>query len=326
MKDLEPITREETMLAKVAGQDVPTLEPVTREEYFLAKAGGQDVPELEPVTRKEYFLADVIEAIESGGGGDLGEKTITANGTYNASDDSLDGYSKVMVDVQGASGYTNLDIVERTPIIGDVVHTSGNQNQLLTGMFFKTNIKSFMSTVIVGADQGLYAFRACPELVSVSLPNMDINNNSKLNYCFCESAKLESVSLPKVKSTGTNIFQNCTSLTTVNMPAYTSVTSYGFSGCTALQHIDLPACTRLNTYAFDGCTSLTALVLRSYTLCVLANVNALQNTPLRGKNGYSGHVYVPSSMIASYQSASNWSTLVSNYPNLFAAIEGSEYE
>lgn len=72
MKDLEPITREETMLAKVAGQDVPTLEPVTREEFFLAKAAGQDVPELEPITREEYFLADVIEAIESGGGGGTG--------------------------------------------------------------------------------------------------------------------------------------------------------------------------------------------------------------------------------------------------------------
>lgn len=105
MKDLEPITREETMLAKVAGQDVPTLEPVTREEYFLAKAGGQDVPELEPVTRKEYFLADVIEAIESGGGGgsDLGTKSISENGTYKASDDDLDGYSKVTVSVPASA-------------------------------------------------------------------------------------------------------------------------------------------------------------------------------------------------------------------------------
>lgn len=31
----------------------------------------------------------------------LGEKTITENGTYNASDDGLDGYSKVVVDIQG---------------------------------------------------------------------------------------------------------------------------------------------------------------------------------------------------------------------------------
>ena len=45
------------------------LKPITREETMLAKAAGQDVPTLEPVTREEYFLSDVIEAIESGGGG-----------------------------------------------------------------------------------------------------------------------------------------------------------------------------------------------------------------------------------------------------------------
>lgn len=46
------------------------LKPITRDETMLAKAAGQDVPTLEPVTREEFFLADVIEAIESGGGGD----------------------------------------------------------------------------------------------------------------------------------------------------------------------------------------------------------------------------------------------------------------
>ena len=104
MKNLKPITRQETLLAKVAGQDVPDLVPITRDEFFLAKAAGKDVPTLEPITREEYFLADVVEAIEGGGGGsDLGTKTISANGVYKASDDSLDGYSKVTVDVPASA-------------------------------------------------------------------------------------------------------------------------------------------------------------------------------------------------------------------------------
>lgn len=42
---------------------------------------------------------------ESGGGGStLIEKSITANGTYNASDDDADGYSKVTVNVSGSGG------------------------------------------------------------------------------------------------------------------------------------------------------------------------------------------------------------------------------
>ena len=40
----------------------------------------------------------------SGGGSTLGTKTITANGTYNASSDNLDGYSQVTVNVSGGGG------------------------------------------------------------------------------------------------------------------------------------------------------------------------------------------------------------------------------
>lgn len=54
---------------------------------------------------------------ESGGGGGGGstliEKSITANGTYNASDDSADGYSKVTVNVSGGSS-KNTQTVQST--------------------------------------------------------------------------------------------------------------------------------------------------------------------------------------------------------------------
>lgn len=44
-----------------------------------------------------------------GGGSTLGTKSITANGTYNASDDSLDGYSSVTVNVPTGSTINNQD-------------------------------------------------------------------------------------------------------------------------------------------------------------------------------------------------------------------------
>lgn len=40
-----------------------------------------------------------------GGDAKLGEKTITANGTYSALADELDGYSKVIVNVPVDTGY-----------------------------------------------------------------------------------------------------------------------------------------------------------------------------------------------------------------------------
>ena len=49
-------------------------------------------------------MAAAIESISGGGGGStLIEKSISANGTYNASDDSADGYSKVAVNVPASA-------------------------------------------------------------------------------------------------------------------------------------------------------------------------------------------------------------------------------
>ncbi len=49
-------------------------------------------------------FVSAINAISSGGGSTLTIKSITANGTYNASDDSADGYSQVTVNVPIGSG------------------------------------------------------------------------------------------------------------------------------------------------------------------------------------------------------------------------------
>ena len=56
-------------------------------------------------------MVDEIESISGGGSSTLIDKTITANGTYSASDDSADGYSSVTVNVPtggGASSWTKV--------------------------------------------------------------------------------------------------------------------------------------------------------------------------------------------------------------------------
>ena len=123
MADLTPETREEMLLD---GQD---LEPVTRKEQFIRKIydDSQEIPE--PVTREEWFLKKAgegtspvtIESLTATSNGEysetgkayspvtvavpLGEKTITANGVYNASDDGLAGYSKVTAGVVPIYGF-----------------------------------------------------------------------------------------------------------------------------------------------------------------------------------------------------------------------------
>jgi hypothetical protein len=119
MSEITPITREEKLWN---GED---LEPLTREEMYIKRIFDktQTIPD-KPLTRKEILM----EKAGEGGGGDvtikqlsvtangtyseegtayspvnvavpLAEKSVTENGTYNASDDSVAGYSKVNVNV-----------------------------------------------------------------------------------------------------------------------------------------------------------------------------------------------------------------------------------
>lgn len=79
--------------------------------------------------------------------------------------------------------------------------------------------------------------------------------------------------------------------------------------------------------AFANCYKLQTLVLRkTASICTLANVSAFKNTPMNGYNSLTGTVYVPSALIATYQTATNWSTLYNAGTVNFVAIEGSEYE
>lgn len=65
MPDLEPITRLEEYLSKLAGDDVAVPEPITRVEKFLAYIAGEADSKPTPITRIEKFL----DAIGQGGGG-----------------------------------------------------------------------------------------------------------------------------------------------------------------------------------------------------------------------------------------------------------------
>lgn len=269
-----------------------------------------------------YSASDEGKVVSNGALVAQTSDTVTANDTY---DTTL--INSLTVNVSGSSGYSIEDIIERSSITGAVVYNTGTQTKLLTGHMINTHITSFSSTKLTDAEQGVRAFYNCTELLSVSLPNLDINNTGKMIECFGYCTKLTTASLPKFKNGNSGMFTHCTALTTVDFSACTTVPQNTFEYCSSLQTLDLPVCTKINNTAFNNCTSLNALILRKSSVCALNNQNALQNTPLRGYGGtYSGHVYVPSSLIASYKTASNWSSIYAAYSDIFKAIEGSIYE
>lgn len=254
--------------------------------------------------------------------------TTYANTVTGASDTTLsDAVATLANGYGGGGGFSVDDIVSRN-ITGDIVY-SGSHTYLTDGLFTYTAIDSFTSSTITGAERGIRAFFYCNNLKSISMPNLAIGNNTaKLMEMCYRCTNLESAYLPNMATNwGNSMFEGCSKLTDVNIDACVTLPQSTFRYCESLQIIDLPNCTRLNNTAFDGCYSLETVILRSPTVCAINHVNALQSTPLRGYGGtYSGHVYVPSALLETYKTTTNWSTLYASYPNIFETIEGSIYE
>ena len=67
------------------------------------------------------------------------------------------------------------------------------------------------------------------------------------------------------------------------------------------------------------------MILRRSSAVSLNNVGAFTGTPF-DSGGVGGEIYVPSSLISTYQSATNWSTIDGYGTITWKAIEGSQYE
>jgi hypothetical protein len=146
----------------------------------------------------------------------------------------------------------------------------------------------------------------------------ELNNSivTSLRTRACQGAtNLVTVNLPNTTSLGSYAFYGCSGLITAKLPKLTSVSTQAFYTCTKLQHADCGNLGSIPAQTFNACSALTELILRkTSSICTLSNVNGVNNTPI-GKG--TGCVYVPSALIDSYKTATNWSTFASQ----FRAIE-----
>ena len=214
-----------------------------------------------------------------------------------------------------AGKYCDRDIV--------VTATGGGGNDELAEML--TNKMTALNSEVTSVRQ--YAFRGATALVSINLPKA----TSIATNAFYGCTKLTDVNMPLVKSIADNAFNGCSIIPSIVLPSLTSGASYMFRYCYKLATIDLPVITNIVATMFCDCRVLTALILRSPTMCTLANTSAFTNcnhltgtvnstyNPNGDKDCY---IYVPSALIEDYKAATNWST----YASQFKTIEGSEYE
>lgn len=101
-----------------------------------------------------------------------------------------------------------------------------------------------------------------------------------------------------------------------------------FKGCSNLESVDIgnSYTHRFETENFGQCSSLTVLVIRRNSVVALqGGINVFVSTPFHS-NGTGGTLYVPQALIADYQAATNWSTILGYANNQILPIEGSIYE
>jgi hypothetical protein len=269
------------------------------------------IPEY-PITREEMYLDAIAKG--GGGGGDVtvNPLSVSENGTYTAPSGTA--YSPVTVDV-AATGYTADDWLDANKPTGAV----------------SSNATTF--------SRGLLLYRT--GITSLNLPNA-----TSIPDDFCTGCtSLKSVYVPKVTSLGVAAFFQCTSLSSAHFPNANGTTNVFAEAAmryivikslpgwasnfarynTHLQGLDMTGGDSFGNGTVSGDSALTTIVLRSSSVVALGNVVALSGTPF-ASGGTGGTLYVPSALIANYQSATNWSTILGYPNNQIKAIEGSVYE
>ena len=183
---------------------------------------------------------------------------------------------------------------------------------------------------------GSYAFQKCSSLALTSLPdNVWEIGGSAFQYCkgitsLSGNCRITIFGSAAFNGDSTNRMQ-LAHVSFPNMAVASLSTVFGSStennACQLLEDADIGNTSGIAANAFANCNKLQTLILRKTgSICTLANVNAFLNTPMRGYNSLSGTIYVPSALISTYQTATNWSTIYGEGHVTFAAIEGSEYE
>lgn len=106
----------------------------------------------------------------------------------------------------------------------------------------------------------------------------------------------------------------CTKLTSVVLPAVRTTDGSSLNGCSGLIKADFSNLQNIRYSTFYSNKKLVTLIIRTQVVAKLENTNAFRDTPIASGTGY---VYVPSALVNSYKSATNWST----YADQIRAIE-----
>ena len=230
-----------------------------------------------------YTPANMASAINSipTGGANLGPKTITSNGIYNASDDNLDGYNSVTIQVPSGGG----DIVITTNglPLQNVFNAPVTIQQGVTNCAnLFANLYNYNSAVDIpsSVSQCYQMFYNCQNL------NQQVNIGENVVNCsmmFYNCVKLNrAIEIPNKVSNADSMFASCGNFNQpITIPSSVSSCKYMFSSCYNFnQPVTIPATVVNADYMFQGSSNFNSLVTIengvkscSYLFAQLGNYN-----------------------------------------------------
>ena len=153
-----------------------------------------------------------------------------------------------------------------------------------------------------------YTFNYCTKLKKLNLPSL-----TTVQEYFVSNSGLEELILPSLTSNGSFLtFQS--KVKKCVLASIETLYQLTFYKSENLYFVDLPKCKSMNYGEFNLCTALKVLLLRGSTVCTASSSYIFYNTPIASGTGY---IYVPSALVDSYKTATNWTT----YASQFRALE-----
>lgn len=151
---------------------------------------------------------------------------------------------------------------------------------------------------------GEQAFRYCYNLMNPYLPSVTKIGKEAFWYCSIES--IDDSNFPSLTMIGDKAFEYCYELKKVEHSLITTIGEYAFNACPKLEEVDLKSTVSIGNYAFKTAKKLKTLILRSNTVCELLGT--------KNNTFYSTlYLYVPSALVESYKTATNWSDFPTGY-------------
>lgn len=196
--------------------------------------------------------------------------------------------------------------------MADAILNLGGDTSTFWGIVTRSISGEYTNSVVTSL--GSYALYSCRYLTDVSFSNCTTVGSSAFAYCY----SLSSVGLSKCTSLYQNAFYICSNLRSMNLPSCSYIGSSAFRGCSSMHTVKTSALKSIYAYAFYGCSKLTGLWLYGSSLCSLGT-NVFIGSPMSNSTltGSFGSIYVPSSLLASYKAATNWTA----YSARMVAIE-----